>query len=87
MECDDLKSVITRYQSLPPNIPPSQVHMIMWERRLTPQHTMALRDSEDTKYLASLVLTVQQPISSAASTESSNGNYIFINLFTCIMIL
>ncbi|KAK0040440.1 mucin-12 [Biomphalaria pfeifferi] len=61
MECDDLKSVITRYQHLSPNIPPSQVHMVMWERRLTQQHTLVMRDTEDTKLLASLVLTVQQP--------------------------
>ncbi|KAH9496713.1 hypothetical protein Btru_009761 [Bulinus truncatus] len=61
MECDDLKSVITRYQHMSPNIPPSQVHMVMWERRLTPQHTLVMRDTEDTKLLASLVLTVQQP--------------------------
>ena len=61
MECDDLKSVITRYHHTMPAIPPSQVHMVMWERRLTPAHQLQMRDTEDTKVLASLVLTVQQP--------------------------
>lgn len=61
MECDDLKSVITRYLHVSPNIPPGQVHMVMWERRLTAQHTLVMRDTEDTKLLTSLVLTVQQP--------------------------
>lgn len=61
MECDDLKSVLTCYLNVSPNIPPGQVHMVMWERRLTPQHTLVMRDTEDTRLLASLVLTVQQP--------------------------
>ncbi|GFS03533.1 SUMO-specific isopeptidase USPL1 [Elysia marginata] len=61
MECDDLKSVITRYHHTVPLIPPSQVHMVLWERRLTPAHQLQMRDTEDTKVLASLVLTVQQP--------------------------
>ncbi|CAG5115020.1 unnamed protein product, partial [Candidula unifasciata] len=71
MECDDLKSVITCYSNVSPNIPPSQVHMVMWERRLTPQHTLVMRDTEDTKLLASLVLTVQQPSSLQSSTQQS----------------
>ncbi|BFZ20984.1 hypothetical protein BsWGS_24023 [Bradybaena similaris] len=80
MECDDLKSVITRYTKTPPNIPPAQVHMVMWERRLTPQHTLVMRDTEDTRLLASLVLAVQQPnthhttdADTKSSTQSSSS--------------
>lgn len=71
MECDDLKSVITCYSNVSPNIPPSQVHMVMWERRLTPQHTLVMRDTEDTRLLASLVLTVQQPSTHQSTTQQS----------------
>lgn len=82
MECDDLKSVITRYQEVAPNIPPNQVHMVMWERRLTPEHTLVMKDTEDTKYLASLVLSVQQPASSQTTTEASNRKFpAFILLY------
>ena len=75
MECDDLKSVITRYQSASPNIPPSQIHMVMWERRLTPQHTLMMRDTEDTRVLSSLVLTVQQPANAQQLVDNTGLLY------------
>ena len=35
--------------------------MVMWERRLQPSSMLAVKDTEDTKDMANLVLTVQQP--------------------------
>ena len=81
MECDDLKSVITRYHHTMPAIPPGQVHMVMWERRLTPAHELQMRDTEDTRVLASLVLTVQQPSTHQTSDPGNKKNHHFF-LFT-----
>lgn len=61
MECDDLKSVLTRFLPGQPCIPPSQVHIVMWERNLTPSHARRFLNTPHTNLLASLVLTVQYP--------------------------
>ena len=69
MECDDLKSVLTRFLPGQPCIPPSQVHIVMWERNLTPSHARRFINTPHTNLLASLVLTVQYP--SATTTPAT----------------
>lgn len=33
MECDDLKNCVCKYSDSRPTIPPSQVHIVMWEKQ------------------------------------------------------
>ena len=71
MECDDLKSVLTRFLPGQPCILPSQVHIVMWERDLRLEHTRNLINTPHTDLLASLVLTVQYPAATAAAPIST----------------
>lgn len=74
MECDDLKSVLTRFTPGQPSIPPSQVHIVMWERNLTTGHARRLTDTTHTNLLASLVLTVQYPSSATSSSVTQSAS-------------
>ncbi|KAJ8322291.1 hypothetical protein KUTeg_000762 [Tegillarca granosa] len=75
MECDDLKSPVTSYKLSKPDIPASQIHVVMWEIQKcdaisNPSYLQKII-SESTETLPMAKCNTKSPFAAKSKTESS----------------